>query len=122
MQAGLEHLSWAGGTLRHVDRLLVVVEAHAKSLATAVRTIRLARELQIGRIGLVGNAVRDGDGARLEAFAADRGVEVVALVPEDSEVRAADRAGRCPLDHAPGCPAVAALDRLADRLLGAGDG
>lgn len=117
MQAGLEHLSWAGGTLRHVDLLLVVAESHTKSLTTAARTIGLAEELGIRRVGLVGNSARDGDRARLEEFAGARGVELVALLPEDPAVRAADRVGMCPLDHDPGSPAVAALDDLAGRLV-----
>lgn len=117
MQAGLEHLSWAGGTLRHVDLLLVVAESHIKSLTTAARTIGLAADLGIRHIGLVGNSARDGDRSRLEEFAAGRGVELVAVLPEDPAVRAADRAGACPLDHAPDSPAVAALDELASRLV-----
>ena len=47
MEAGLEHLSWAGGTLRHVDLLLIVAQPQVKSLLTAARTVRLARQLGI---------------------------------------------------------------------------
>jgi CO dehydrogenase nickel-insertion accessory protein CooC1 len=43
MEAGLEHLPWAGGTLRHVDLLAIVALPQVKSLMTAARTIRLAR-------------------------------------------------------------------------------
>ncbi len=42
MEAGLEHLSWAGGTLRHVDMLLIVVQPTMKVLLTAARTHKLA--------------------------------------------------------------------------------
>ena len=43
MEAGLEHLSRSGGTLRFVDHLLVVVEPYAKAIETARRTVRLAQ-------------------------------------------------------------------------------
>ena len=43
MEAGLEHLSRSGGTLRYVDQLLVVVEPYAKAIETGRRTVRLAR-------------------------------------------------------------------------------
>ena len=55
MEAGLEHLSWAGGTLRYVDMLLVVVQPTAKVMMTADRTHTLAMELGIPRIAFVGN-------------------------------------------------------------------
>lgn len=45
MEAGLEHLSWAGGTLRYVDVLLVVVQPTSKVMMTADRTHKLALEL-----------------------------------------------------------------------------
>lgn len=116
MGAGLEHLSWAGGTLRSVDLLLVVVEPHAKSLVTARRTSVLARELGIPRIGLVVNRVLPEDVTRTDVFARTSGVEVVALVSDDQAVRDADRAGRCPVDWSPEAAAVRAVERLADEL------
>lgn len=118
MQAGLEHLSWAGGTLRDIDRLLVVAEPQLKSLTTAARTIRLADELGIATVELVGNRLLDGDRDRLQDFAAEHAVELIATIPEDAAVRDADRAGSCLLDHAPSSPAARALEQLADRLLG----
>ncbi|MGI8757690.1 MAG: hypothetical protein ACR2K0_00095 [Acidimicrobiales bacterium] len=117
MEAGLEHLSWAGGTLRHVDVLLVVAEPQAKSLITAKRTIALARQLGIPRICLIGSrAERPGDEERLGAFAAEHEVELVAVVPRDEAVVDADRVGACVLDTEPGSPAVAAIQRLAEVL------
>lgn len=117
MEAGLEHLSWAGGTLRHVDALLVVAEPQAKVLLTARRAHRLATQLGVERIAVVGNRVRPGEEARLQEFAASLGSELVAVVPEDPAIRTADRDGTCPLDTAPGSPAVEAIRRLADDLV-----
>lgn len=121
MEAGLEHLSWAGGTLRHVDLLLVVVHPQAKVLLTARRTVRLARQLGIPEVGFVANRGREGrdgeeDRARLAAFAAEHGGEILAWIPEDEALADADRQGRCPLDSVPDSPGVQAMVALAEIL------
>lgn len=116
MEAGLEHLSWAGGTLRHVDILLVVVEPHAKSVQTALRTHRLALDLGIPRVAFLANRTADGDGERLQAFAAERGAELIGALPEDEAIRRADRLGVCPLDLAPDSVGVLAVAALATEL------
>ena len=117
MEAGLEHLSWAGGTLRYVDILLVVVQPTAKVMMTADRTHKLALELGIERIAFVGNrATSEDDVSRMEAFASERDCELLIAVPEDPAVPAADRAASCVLDTAPDSEAVKAIARLADRL------
>ncbi|CAN5500762.1 hypothetical protein BH20ACT2_BH20ACT2_01200 [soil metagenome] len=113
MEAGLEHLSWAGGTVRHVDLLLVVLQPTAKVLLTAERTYRLAVELGIADIAFVGNRAGEDDRARLEAFAAERDRELLALVPDDDAVLEADRRALCLLDWAPESPAVRALEDLS---------
>ena len=119
MEAGLEHLSWAGGTLRYVDLLLVVVQPTAKVMMTADRTHKLAIELGIERIAFLGNrATGPADVERMEAFAAERGCELLVAIPEDAAVPAADRASRCVLDTAPDSEAVKAIVRLAERLEG----
>ena len=119
MEAGLEHLSWAGGTLRYVDLLLVVVQPTAKVMMTADRTHKLAIELGIPRIAFLGNrATGPADVERMEDFAAERGCELLVAIPEDAAVPAADRASRCVLDTAPESEAVKAIVRLAERLEG----
>lgn len=117
MEAGLEHLSWAGGTLRYVDLLLVVVQPTSKVMMTADRTHKLALELGIERIAFIGNrATGPADVERMEAFAAERSCDLLIAIPEDGAVPAADRASRCVLDTAPDSEAVKAIARLADRL------
>ena len=117
MEAGLEHLSWAGGTLRYVDLLLVVVQPTSKVMMTADRTHKLAMELGIPRIAFLGNrATSPADVARMEAFAAERNCELLVAIPDDGAVPAADRASRCVLDTAPESEAVLAIGRLAERL------
>ena len=117
MEAGLEHLSWAGGTLSYVDMLLVVLQPSSKVMMTADRTHKLAHELGIGRVAFVGNrGTRPGDVERMIEFAGERDCELLISIPEDGAIPAADRAAHCVLDTAPECQAVRAIGRLADRL------
>lgn len=116
MEAGLEHLSWAGGTLRHVDLLMVVIQPTAKVLLTAARTHRLAVELGIPRIAFVANRAAEEDRARLEGFAHERGGEVLGWIPEDDAIRRADKRGECLIDTEPEAPSVAAIMALAEVL------
>ena len=118
MEAGLEHLSWAGGTLRHVDLLLIVALPQAKSLVTARRTVALARQLGIPRLALVGSRVEsDADRERLTGFATEQGIEVAGFIPLDEAVVEADKANACVFDTAPEGPAVLAICRLGAALV-----
>jgi len=116
MEAGLEHLTWAGGTLRDVDLLLVVLQPTAKVLLTASRAHQLAAQLGIADICYVGSRAGEGDRARFEAFAAERGGELLALVPDDEAVRQADRRAACVIDDAPTSASVQAISILADAI------
>ena len=119
MEAGLEHLSRAGGTLRDVDHLLVMIEPTAKSVETARRTAALARELGIGRISGVGNKVRDGDDrAIIERVCKEADLSPLAILSFDESIRLADRDGRSPLDVEPEPRVVGEARELADRLEG----
>ena len=116
MEAGLEHLSWAGGTLRHVDLLLVVVLPTAKSLLTARRTVELAGQLGIPRVAVVANRARPADVERITEFATRHGAELLAVIPDDEELGWADRIGRCALDCVPDAAGVRAVEHLAAEL------
>ena len=56
MGAGIEHLS--RGTARGVDLMLVVVEPSRNSVNTALNVKKMAADLGIGRIRVVGNKIR----------------------------------------------------------------
>ncbi|MBW2064455.1 MAG: AAA family ATPase [Deltaproteobacteria bacterium] len=56
MEAGLEHLG--RGTAMAVDRLIVVVEPGRRSLETAFQIKKLARDLGLKDLSLVGNKIR----------------------------------------------------------------
>jgi CO dehydrogenase maturation factor len=115
MEASLEHLS--RGTLRHADVLLIVVEPYFRALETAGRTVRFARELRIPHLFGVANKLRGPEDERaIREYCAGQHLEVIAAVPFDEQVTAADRAGAAVLDAAPAGPAVRAIEALADAL------
>ena len=116
MEAGLEHLSWAGGTLRYVDLLLIVLQPTEKVLLTAGRAHKLAVDLGIPDVCFVGSRADEADRPRFEAFAAERGGELLGLIPDDEAVRQADRMAACVIDSAPDSASVRAIERLADAV------
>ncbi len=122
MEAGVEHLK--RGTAEHVDALLVVAEPYRASLSVASHIIRLAGQLGIRRVFLVGNKVRGaGDRRALEELASREGVSLLALIPYDPEIEEAARTGVPPLESARGSPAMREMERMAaelERLLGSG--
>ena len=83
MVAGIEHLT--RGTARGVDALLVVVEPGARSLETAKRIRRLAGELGIPKLLVVGNKVRN-DEDRAYVKSALEGLEVAAFIPYSPDI------------------------------------
>src|SRR5215211_4544840 len=118
-EASPEHLS--RGTARYADGMLLVVEPYFKSLETGRRMAALARDLELDRVALVANKIRDE--RELEAvreFAASHDLEIAAVVPFDAQLPDAERAAAAPLDHAPDAPAVKAIAELAREWVGNG--
>jgi CO dehydrogenase maturation factor len=94
MEAGLEHLSRSGGTLAYADILVVIMEPSRKSIITAARTIALAEELGIPRTVGVGNKANLPDDVEFfEKVCAEYGVPLAGVIPYDTAVVDADRAG-----------------------------
>lgn len=94
MEAGIEHLSRSGGTLAHVDLLVIVMDPSHKSVVTAARTIALATELGITRHIAVGNKANlPADAEFFAEQCAALGVPLVGVIPLDPAVTVADRAG-----------------------------
>lgn len=94
MEAGLEHLSRAGGTLAHADLLLVVCEPTRKSVLTAARTAALAAELGIPGVLAAGNKARTPEDVAFfrDALGAE-GISLAGVLPYDAAVAAADQSG-----------------------------
>jgi CO dehydrogenase maturation factor len=117
MEAGLEHFSRSGGTLRYVDQLFIVAEPDHKALETARRTVGLAKDLGISHIGLIGNKLRDADDERnVMALCEAAGVKLAAAIAYDDAVRQADRRGAALYDDAPQSITVCALEDLVNQL------
>jgi len=116
MEAGLEHLTRAGGTLAYADVLVTIMEPSRKSVITAARTVALADELGIPRTVGVGNKARLPEDAEFfEKLCAEHGVELAAVIPYHIDVVDADRAGTG-LGKSSGTEVRAAVERLLDFL------
>ena len=98
MYAGVEHLGRA--TVDFVDAMLIVVEPTRRSLGTARQITKLARDIGLSRLFLVGNKVRDRlDAEFLEESAQE--TPVLGCLPADLGVQEADRLGVAVFDYVP---------------------
>jgi CO dehydrogenase maturation factor len=96
MYAGVEHLGRA--TVDFVDAMLVVVEPTRRSLGTAKQIKKLANDIGLQRLYLVGNKVRNEDEAKfLENETPD--MPLIGYMPADLKVQEADRLGIPVYDH-----------------------
>jgi CO dehydrogenase maturation factor len=91
MEAGVEHLS--RGTVGAVDRLLVVVEPGRRSVETAQRIRRLAGDLGLKRVSLVGNKLR-GPSDRDFLTRAFAEADFAGFIPYDERLREAELSGK----------------------------
>ena len=94
MEAGIEPLG--RGTVTGVDALLVVVDPDRRSLQTAQRVQRLARELGLERLLALANRVR---GPQEEAFIRENlppGLPLLGVVPYIEEIWRAAQEGALP--------------------------
>ena len=95
MEAGIEHLGRA--TARAVDKLIVVVEPSRRSVETAYRINKLAQEIGLHNIAIVGNKVRSK--AEREFLTSSLpGFEFLGFIPYDQAIVDADLANRSILD------------------------
>jgi CO dehydrogenase maturation factor len=96
MYAGVEHLGRA--TVDFVDAMLIVVEPTRRSLGTASQIKKLAQDIGLKRLWLVGNKVRNEEEADfLKAETPD--LPVLGMLPADLAVQEADRLGIPVYEH-----------------------
>lgn len=107
MYAGVEHLGRA--TVDFVDAMIVVVEPTRRSLGTAAQIKKLAADIGLTRLWLVGNKVRDEEEAAFLA-AETPGLPLLGTLPADLAVQEADRRGIAVYDFVP------ALRQSAERM------
>ncbi|MBW2429411.1 MAG: AAA family ATPase [Deltaproteobacteria bacterium] len=95
MEAGIEHLGRA--TAKAVDKLIVVVEPGRRSIDTAEHIRRLAREIGLDAIAVVGNKIRSPkDREFLQNHLND--FEFLGFLPYDDALIEADLNGVSPYD------------------------
>jgi CO dehydrogenase maturation factor len=95
MEAGIEHLGRS--TAKAVDRLIVVVEPGRRSIDTAEHIRRLASEINLNRIAVVGNKTRNAaDEQFLKSAMPD--FEFLGFLPHDDALIEADLKGVSPYD------------------------
>jgi CO dehydrogenase maturation factor len=95
MEAGIEHLGRA--TAKAVDKLIVVVEPGRRSIDTAEHIRRLAAEIGLNSISVVGNKIRgDKDREFLQHHLND--FEFLGFLPYDDALIEADLNGVSPFD------------------------
>lgn len=111
MYAGVEHLGRA--TVDFVDALLVVVEPTRRSLGTAAQINKLAHDIGVKRIWLVGNKVRNEDEKNF-LYEATPGIPVMGTIPADLGVQEADRLGIAVYDHV--APVKQAGQKIVEKL------
>ena len=112
MYAGVEHLGRA--TVDFVDAMIVVVEPTRRSLGTAAQIRKLAADIGLKRLWLVGNKVRNEDEAGF-LLAEAPGMPVLGMLPADLAVQEADRLGIAVYDHVPALRQAA--EQIAQNLL-----
>ncbi|MDD4891439.1 MAG: carbon monoxide dehydrogenase, partial [Phycisphaerae bacterium] len=95
MEAGVEHLG--RGTARGVNAMVIVVEPGQRSLDSARRVARMAKEIGLSRLRFVGNKIGSPEDERFIRESLPD-AEFVGMIPFAPSLRSADRAGRSVLD------------------------
>jgi CO dehydrogenase maturation factor len=115
MEAGIEHLGRA--TASATDKLIVVVEPGRRSVETAQNIKRLAAEIGLSRIFLVGNKIRgQTDQEFLERYVT--GFEWLGFLPYDEKIIECDLSGKPPYDT--DTPAKKVVQEIVQTLIRGG--
>jgi len=116
MEASVEHMRRA--TVRYIETLLIVTEPYFRSLESAARLVRLGRELEIPNIVGLANKVRtEQEEGAIRSYLEKLEIPLVAVLPFDDAVTAADLDGTPLLDSAPESPLVQGLELLRSQVL-----
>lgn len=113
MEAGVEHLGRA--TAQAVDAMIIVVEPGRRSAGVMEEIRRLAGDIGLRRLYLVGNRVRsESDEAFIRQIAGE--LPILGFLPYDPQVIEADLTGQAVYDIAP--ETVTAARGIWERLRG----
>ena len=111
MEAGIEHLGRA--TAKAVDKLVMVVEPGRRSVETAQRISKLAHDIGLQNLAVVGNKIRS-QSERDFLIASLAGFEILGFIPYDQAVVDADLANRSILNASQ--PVLAAVQDIYQAL------
>lgn len=115
MEAGLEHMG--RGTTEHADALLIVLEPYYRALEAGQRIKKLAIDLGIPRIYAVANKIRtEAEATAVRTYCQQHSIPLLATIPYDEGIIAAEMNGRVILDTQPDSPFVQAIEILANKL------
>lgn len=113
-EAGLEHIS--RGTIQDVDTMLVISDGSIKGVRAAGRIYELAKSLSfhIGEAYLI--VTKLDDPAPLEAEIEKTGLELLGVVPYDTQLTEYDLEGKPLLELPDDSPAVKAVREICDKI------
>jgi CO dehydrogenase maturation factor len=115
MEAGLEHLGRA--TVRGFNALICVVEPGVQSIETAMKIKRLALDIGVKKVLVVGNkAASREDRKFIEKSLKDADLELACIIPFDKAILRADTLRVAPIDYSPKSPAIEAIKELKETL------
>ena len=116
MEAGIEHLG--RGSTRGMDALIVVVEPGRRSLDTLSRIKKLAADIGVATIYVVGNKVANDEDADMIRQATEKqAVTLLGLIPIDENIKDADKKGIAPLDLNPESSGMLAIKQIKERVV-----
>ncbi|MEJ2485538.1 MAG: P-loop NTPase [Anaerolineales bacterium] len=111
MYAGVEHLGRS--TVDFVDAMIIVVEPTRRSLGTANQIKKLALDIKLERLWIVGNKIQNQE--EVEFLKKNSpGIPVLGTLPAVQGVLEADRLGIAVYDHVPELKAAA--EKIADKI------
>jgi CO dehydrogenase maturation factor len=112
MEAGIEHLS--RGTTKSVDKLIIVVEPGSRSIETARTINKLASDLGLENIAIVGNKIRsESDKEFITASLPE--ADFLGFIPYDPSITEADLAHRSVIESSQ--DAAQEVKRIYDKLV-----
>jgi len=112
MEAGIEHL--ARGTAKAVDKLIVVVEPGRRSIETAYRICKLARDIGLQNIAVVGNKIKSQSEKEFLVTSLPD-LEFLGFIPYDQALMDADLANLPLLDSSQ--PIIAEVKNIYQALV-----
>ncbi len=114
MEAGIEHLS--RGTTKAVDKLIIVVEPGRRSIETAQTISKLAKDLGLENVGVVGNKIRsEADNEFIKSSL--HSIEILGFISYDPAINEADLANKPLFTASP--QTAKEVRNIYDRLLSA---